>query len=895
MILTQSSTPVAHDAAFMPMATIARTALENSANDQGPWGVVVSRVVEWARVNSIELRDIVVLAPFAQLLPLARSAFAQAGGWSPRIETTRTLAASLGPAAPAEPGQITFDAAVDALAAAQLLRSQAWGAGWARRDPRGFEQAVDQVVATSHDMARAAAAVPPAERPAHWARARELLLPIAGPGASARLLARVALEWASLAPAPVTDRLFDLRPAAWVVVQAGGPDALAIRLLNDAFTPGLLIDCDAPEQQPFSLLGSGPAPAVAVCDSFEDEARCAAAQLLEHLRLGEQPVALIAQDRVLVRRVRALLERQRVSLLDETGWKLSTTRAAALVMTLLRAARVDARIDTLFDWLHTGTTGLAQASALAALESACRQQHVASLVALGRAELDAAASRLWAEAAAVLQALASPARQPLRAWLDTLSKALRRCGSLAALSTDEAGRQVLAALRLDAASAAASAGLLTAGSFSMDFGEFSAWVDRVLEQETFLPAGDGSAQVVITPLVRAMLRPFAALVFPGADDKHLGAPTAPHALLGDALLAAIGLPDATQRRRAELFVFGQALRIPRITFLRRRADGTEPLAASPLLERLALALSQADRAMPAWRDPGHDLTIAPTPIQRSAPSAASLLPRRLSASAGEALRACPYRFFALNLLRLREEDELDGEVEKRDYGSWLHAVLHAFHRTREEPASPETELVRLQAVAAQSQLAHSLDAAEFLPFAASFAAFAPRYVEWLHRRDAEGARWLRGEDPISITPPEFQGMALHGIIDRVDAVRAEGGEALELIDYKTGSVGGLQARVRQPLEDTQLAFYAALAGAESTLPLKAIYLAIDGTHGIDEVEHKHVEASAAALLKGLAHDLARLRAGAGLPALGEGATCEYCAARGVCRRDHWSVSQGQGA
>jgi ATP-dependent helicase/nuclease subunit B len=195
-----------------------------------------------------------------------------------------------------------------------------------------------------------------------------------------------------------------------------------------------------------------------------------------------------------------------------------------------------------------------------------------------------------------------------------------------------------------------------------------------------------------------------------------------------------------------------------------------------------------------------------------------------------------------------------------------------------------------------SQAEQRLDAAEFLPFAASFAAFAPRYVAWLHRRDSQGARWLRGEAEISTVPPDFDGLVLHGIIDRIDAVRAEAGEAQQLIDYKTGHVSGLKARVNEPLEDTQLAVYAALAATQTALPLKAIYLAVDGTNGIDEVEHKNVAASAAALVKGLAHDLSRVRAGAGLPALGEGATCEYCAARGLCRRDHWSLPpSGPGA
>ena len=892
MILTQSPNPAARGAAFLPMPTIARVALESSESAADPWLALARQASEWARSHSVILRDAVVLLPFVQLLPLARSAFAQAGGWSPRVETTRTLAASLGPEAPAERGQITHEAAVDALTAAQLLRSQAWGAAWASRDARGFEQAVEQVVAASHEIARAAAAVPPAERPAHWARARELLAPVAGPGATARLLARVALEWASLATPPTTDRLFALRPSAWIVVQAGGADALCMRLLSGASAPALLIDCDALDERPFGLLANAALPALAVCDSFEDEAASAAATVLEHLRCGEQPVALIAQDRALVRRVRALLERQQVGVIDETGWKLSTTRAAAQVMALLGVARADARIDAFFDWLRAGTawSALGQAAALAALESACRKQQVTSLVALGRAELEGAAAQLRAAAGAVLRDLAPPGRQPLHAWLGALAAALQRCGTMPLLAADEAGRQVLVALRLDAARAGAIAWAATASAFAMSFNEFSAWVDRVLEQETFLPAAGEGAQVVIVPLVRATLRPFAAIVFPGADDKHLGARAAPHALFGEAQLIALGLPDAAQRRNAEASAFGQALRAPRITFLRRRADGTEPLAASPLIERLALALAHAGRSLVPWQDPGHERVLEATPIFRSAPGAAGLLPGRLSASACEALRACPYRFFALNLLRLREEDELDTEVEKRDYGTWLHRVLHHFHRDRSAPVAPADDLARLHTLARAGQSAQGLGEAEFLPFAASFAAFAPRYVAWLHEREARGARWLRGEAEIAILPPELDGLVLHGVIDRIDAVLAEGAEAQQLIDYKTGHVSGLRDKVSEPLEDTQLAFYAALAGTQTTLPLKAIYLAVDGTSGIDEVEHKNVEASAAALVQGLSHDLSRVRAGAGLPALGEGATCEFCAARGVCRRDQRSPS-----
>ena len=43
-----------------------------------------------------------------------------------------------------------------------------------------------------------------------------------------------------------------------------------------------------------------------------------------------------------------------------------------------------------------------------------------------------------------------------------------------------------------------------------------------------------------------------------------------------------------------------------------------------------------------------------------------------------------------------------------------------------------------------------------------------------------------------------------------------------------------------------------------------------------------------ALIDGILHDMARIAVGAALPALGEGKACEYCAARGLCRKDFWA-------
>jgi ATP-dependent helicase/nuclease subunit B len=96
--------------------------------------------------------------------------------------------------------------------------------------------------------------------------------------------------------------------------------------------------------------------------------------------------------------------------------------------------------------------------------------------------------------------------------------------------------------------------------------------------------------------------------------------------------------------------------------------------------------------------------------------------------------------------------------------------------------------------------------------------------------------------------------------------------------------------VREPLEDTQLAVYAALQLARQAAgeSVQACYLALDEADAVVAVSHDGVADSARELTRQIAAERARIEAGAPLPALGEGPVCETCEARGLCRRDHWS-------
>lgn len=880
---------------MFPIAPIVSTAVPRSVPEV--WKDVAESVAAWLASVQAAPRDAVILLPQARHLPLARQAWSRwVGGWLPRIETPQTLSSGWTPASAPGAGLISFDVATDRLAALGLLRSAAFTRS---TDPLALDHALTALVQTAHGMARAASLVPPAEREAHWARCREALNNTGGPAGRERALAQLALEWAALQPPPRTDVLFtdgDGRGvSAWVMVQAGGVDPLAQSVIQSAcpLVPCGVFDLDgagggdaATGEEP-PLPGHPLTRQLSVCEDFEEEAQRSTAQVLRHLAAGEAPVVLVAQDRVLVRRVQALLARQQVPVQDETGWKLSTTSAAAWVMAWLRLLRPQATLDEVVDALKLAPQRQAEAHAL---EAALRWRGWRRLGQVQPARLPDTAGRLWQDMQALRASFPTAAGLPLPRWLALFGEVLDAWGLREALVGDAAGEQVLAALRLGVTDPAFDE--LALGAGQPDYPLFMNWVDQTLEHASFVPlVQPQGAQVVVTPLSHAVLRPFAAAVFPGADATHWGAPAGLHPLLTPAQAEVFGLPTQASSLASQWLAMRQLTRLPRLTLLHRLNDVDERLLPSPLLERLLAMWAQVDdvgvpRLAPEAREPRW---LSAAPVRPVGPAAPGLLPDRLSASACETLRSCPYRFFALRMLQLQSVDELEAPPDKRDYGDWLHSVLRRFHTRRQPGVDRAQAREDMRRAARDSQVAQGWDDAEFLPYLASFERLVDPYLDWLGEREAKGMRWLDGEREVGTQPPAWGGVGMHGIIDRLDRVAGEP-PTLELIDYKTGSAAALRQRVRTPAEETQLAFYAALMQAEAPAEtLRAAYLPLEDGRRLQEIPHPDLTHSAQRLVAGLGHDLARLRGGAPLWPLGQGMACEHCTARGICRRDHWEV------
>lgn len=809
-----------------------------------------------------------VLLPYAQLLPVARRMWtALAGtGFAPRFETTTTWARSLG-GVELSGTDLHFDAGLDTLTAQVLLERSGLATHAATAAPMLLECA--------YELAPVAAAQPVAAR-SGWAR--QLADKLAFPGAALAVeagVAHTALVWLGHS-AFSTDVLFAAGATqgvdAIIAVQGYSPDPV-VGALQTQWGERLVVH---------SLdIGSGGTVGTLCCHAARDaadEALRAAARVIEHINAGHAPVALVALDRTLTRRVRAMLAGAGVALRDETGWKLSTSRSAAQVMAALRACAWNASTDAVLDWLKA-SPGF-DAAGVNALEARLRSEGLADWRGVPAAFEPDAESGLNPLLEAVHQARETmrPART-LAAWCDALRGLLQRSGLWEPLLQDSAGQRVLTALRLDGNAQAVlpADALWTTRRLSLT--DCVRWVDLCLESASFTPEHAVQEQVVILPLAQLLGRQFSAVVIAGCDEQRLPASPEPGGLWTATQRALLGLPTREVLAQELAAAWRRALAVPLVDLLWRSSDeGGEPLQASPLV------LALAPQSHLAARHPCAVRSLTATEQVRPTPTASALQVSRLSASAYGDLRHCPYRFFALRLLGLKESDELEGEIDKRDYGLWLHAVLQAFHVRLVDAPGADTALRRqwldeeAQRIAQEQRLAPEA----FLPFQAAWPRVREGYLKWLAQHEQSGFGFRFGE---KWCEQAMGDITLIGKLDRVDA--AGGGDAAEIlvIDYKTESAGVTRERVKNPLEDTQMPFYAALL-PDATL--RAAYVNVgEGEEGTRTHEVPDIVATRDELVQGLIDDMQRIGAGAELRALGEGSACEFCAARGLCRRDFW--------
>lgn len=903
----------------------------------------------------------VVLLPYAQLLPVARQQWAllPQAGMLPRFETTSNWAARRGPFVPG-PHDLTVDPAQGLLVAEGLLRS----AGQ-RRDAAWLAGRVREAALQLMPLAAAQA---PELRPQWWQGLLPELLGTLGGAEALRyetLVAQVALAWAGSSDY-ATDGLFAALEQgeidALVLVRGFQRDALAealhVRWLALRPDAGFVMDLpgqwreaagaavDAGRRTALSDAASSSADGASdrsasgtdagvalapvpillqVARDLEDQAALAAACVQQEVEREQGLVALVDSDRALTRRIRALLEAQKLTVRDETGWKLSTTRAASQVMALLRACAPQAGSDAVLEWLKLAQTVPVVAQAdehpvpaarVQAVEAWLRKQGVARWPSL-------AAWKRWDDAAAGWvqtveewrQALQAP--RPLQQWLADLALTLTHTGQLAWLHGDPAGQAVLKAWH-----AQPGAAELLHDETRWTLEDFTRWVQDVLEAGSFKPPYPLQEQVVILPLSQLLARPFAAVVLPGCDEQRLPAAPEPPGDWTAAQRELLGLPLRAGLQQAQRAAWEHALQLPSVTLLNSLSDGGgEALLPSPLLlESWHLAGEGGRRPMQAGTELRVLRALEKRPVAPPQVVSRALTLSELSASAYDTLRACPYQFFGQQQLKLREVPELDHALEKRDFGNWLHEVLALFHKRWQQldVADPGLEqLVQWMDQAAQDALrSEGLDEVDFVPYQSVWPRLRDGYLHWLlgehaatQARFDAAEQWrerslrevfaaLQADMPADPEQPALQAadipdVRLRGCLDRVDRLLLppdDDGTAPQwlLLDYKSEAAAKTSERIKRPDEDTQLAFYATLLAPE---PVQVAYVNVGESGETKLYPHQEVHQLTTQLVHGMARDLQGIARGTPLQALGRGGRCDYCAMRGLCRRDFWDEEE----
>lgn len=655
---------------------------------------------------------------------------------------------------------------------------------------------------------------------------------------------------------------------------------------------------------------------VAAAADAELEALTVDLQVRRWLLEGHQSIAVVTEDRLLARRLRALLERADIMVEDAGGWALSTTRAAAALERWLEAVEEDFPYLALADLLRsafvlpTWDRETLQNALYRLEQDIILHENVARGIARYRRHLDYRAARLgWEGGGAVRELLEAleHAAKPLVAFtrganahdparlLEALQESLVRLGLDEGYRADTAGALILDVLERLRVS-------LARRRLRMTWNEFRAWLGQALERTPFhLPGGDGRVQLL--GLEQSALGRYDALVIAGADAGHLPGAGSASPFFNEAVRRELGLSGSRENLAHRFHLFRRLLSAaPRVLITWRREQDGEEILPSPWVELLTTfhrwayhaSLQDEELLALATRADAHvrrsDAQELPEPVFAPAPRLhdPALLPDAISANAYQQLVNCPYQFYAARCLGLAPPDAIRERLEKSDYGERVHRVLQAFHSDVQGlpgPAPvPLTPDKRADAIDLLTRISLAVfakdleDNFEHRGWLVRWQAVIPVYVEW----EIVRARTWR---PAAVEVKKERlcdGFKLTGRLDRLD----RGADGTAIIDYKTGYAPEHEDVAMG--EAVQLPYYALLL---DEMPARIEYVPLErnGVGSRWALEGDELALLARAIERRLIDLVGEMRAGAALPAWGDEETCSRCNVSGVCRRAVWSV------
>lgn len=641
-------------------------------------------------------------------------------------------------------------------------------------------------------------------------------------------------------------------------------------------------------------------------------------QLRLWLAQGLRRIGIVCEDRRLSRRLRALLERQGLSLRDQAGWALSTTSAATALERLLQSVEEDFDQLALLDLLKSpfllpDWPREERMQAVFWLErDIVRHENIHRGLSRYRRHVRFRQKRLaWRDGnhhgQVILDLLdvIEQASRPLRNCLHRKHSTPSRL--LDALLQGLAGLGIEQSYRQDPAGIALLDTLLQIRSATSDcdiglgWNEFRLWLGNILEQATFRPAS-GQQPVALMTLEQTGLQHFDGLIIAGLDSHQMPGPAPVTPFFNDRVRLELGLGTRQRHQRLRLSHFmGLLHHAEHVLLTWQRHQDSQEMAPSPWLalldtgHRLAYGRSLEDTLLATWSQCLHASRAAtesslPAPASMPAPAIPpDLLPEHYSASSYQRLVDCPYLFYATDCLGLKPPESIQEALEKSDYGERVHRILQAFHEKTDDLPGPFDQPLtadnRQSAHACLEDISRAVFATDLEDnvlhrgWLQRWLGQIPAYLDWQIERQQ---RWQVSQLEQQLTATlAGTTIRLKGRLDRID--RNE--EGCAVIDYKTGAAPG-QQEVENG-EAVQLPFYALLHDRVC----RTEYLVLDNNRPRAALlENDSLTALVSANADRLRTTDDEIRRGRSLPAWGDDRTCSYCHMSGICRRGLWTES-----
>ncbi len=647
------------------------------------------------------------------------------------------------------------------------------------------------------------------------------------------------------------------------------------------------------------------------CNSIENHVSAVCLQAKKWLVEGIDSVGIVVNDRLLARRIRAVLEEQGIQPTDLGGWTLSTTSAATAIEVLLDAIEHNFKKDSLLDLLSSPflPSNSLHESAYAKQTYELRkflEKHrntaldnldsftELSLQYFSSQEIDCSELNdilcTINSACSTLQECKKFGEFELFQLSDNLISALKKLGIYEVLNNDVAGKQLIDTLDTHIQSTRNN-------SIKINWKEWRQWLRDLFENNYFIPSYTDQ-RVTLCGFEHTDNIQFQAIIIAGVEENRLTNTKAHRTFFNEKVCYELHLPTNHEANAINFVRFRQLLEQSKKVLLSAETEShgepqeicswvklinvfSEQSYSFSLSDLELKALIQAYKKHKQNEYQCNDeKTLQPQPI-----APADLIPTRISATQYQTLIDCPYQYFAKYVLELREQHTAD-EFEATDYGMLVHQCLYEFHfnvdnKTELIFTSENYELLVKQLI----QLSTSVFMHSAFPTTVKqgwlqrWLGNVPAYIQWAIERAKE---WhaLRGESLLQT--PLDKNFSLYGQVDRIDS----SAQQFAVIDYKTGSIRPSKKSVMSG-EVVQLPFYALLD--EKITQAEYLSVGIQGevkaSAALNEKELALLKAEHRPRLERLLNALLKQTK---LTAQGDDDACRICDYHGLCRKQHWN-------